>query len=78
MKKKTLNTEKKNKMNPMSDTRNYRAGSEGEDILDSEDGDIDDDEEPLPGEIAFPAEAEEDEEDDEDDEDLAPTLFRTF
>ena len=64
MKKKTLNTDKKDKMNAMTDTRIYAAGSEGEDIMDREDEDDIDDAEPLPEEIAFPEESGEDIEDD--------------
>ncbi len=52
----------------MSGTRNH-TGRKDEDISDRDDEEIDDD--PLPDEIAFPAEG-------EDDEDKPPTLFLNF
>jgi hypothetical protein len=65
MKKKPLNTDTKDRLNPMNDTRNYGAGNEGEDILEREDEDDEMEEEPLMEDLELP----EDEEDYDDDED---------
>ncbi len=68
---KVVNTEESDKLNPLADTRNYGAGNEDgkradmEDVLDKDDGGIDEDvfdepeikdDEPLPDEIVDPAE----------------------
>ncbi len=77
MKEKILNTDDNDKLNAMADVRNYGAGSEfDEDLTDLEDepeiADSKEDEpeidadlkedEPLPDEIAFPEEQEEEDE----------------
>ena len=67
MKKNTPNTDKKDKLDPMKDTRNYAAGREGEDIVEGEEEEIE--EEPLDDELILTEEElEEDEEDDDDDD----------
>ena len=67
MKKNAPSSNEKDKLNPMKDTRNYAAGQEGEDILDRDDGEL---EEPLADEEALPDDEFDDEEDiDEEDDD---------
>ena len=66
MKKKPLNPDSKDRLDPMNDTRNYGAGREGEDILEREDEDEEMEEEPLEEDLEIP----EDEDDYEDDEDV--------
>jgi len=72
MKKKILNTDDNNKLNPMADVRNYGAGTEDgipshiqkSDVKgDDSHGEFEEDDEPfLPDEIAFPEEQDEEDE----------------
>ena len=66
MKKKPFNSDKKDRLNPMTDTHNYAAGNEGEDILDREDEDEELEKEPLPEDLELPEEEEDDDDDDDD------------
>jgi len=66
MKKKPQNTDTKDRLDPMNDTRNYGAGNEGEDILEREDDDDEMEEEPLPEDLELPEDEFGDDDDDED------------
>ncbi|MEO6540532.1 MAG: hypothetical protein ABIN74_06075 [Ferruginibacter sp.] len=62
--KKSTNTDKKDWLDPMNDTRNNGTGNEGEDIMEREDNDDEMEEAPLVEDLELP----EDEEEYDDDE----------
>ncbi|HEX2684925.1 MAG TPA: hypothetical protein VHL77_13360 [Ferruginibacter sp.] len=63
------NADKIDKLDPMTDTQNYAAGNEGEDILEREDNDEEMEEETLTEDLDTGEEEDFDESDEEDDED---------
>jgi hypothetical protein len=68
MKKKPLNTDDKDRLDPMNDTRNYGAGREDGDILEREDEDDEMEEEPLVEDLDLPEDEEASDHYDEDEE----------
>ena len=69
MKKKPFNPDKKDRLNPMSDTHNYAAGTEGEDILDLQDDEEEMEDESLPEDLEIPEPGDDDDDDEDEDED---------